>query len=129
MVFSSEIFLYAFIPIYFSLYYLIPVRCKNWLILAGSLLFYAVGAGSAVLVLVGSIWVNQYLAVRIEPASEPRRKTLLATGVILNLLGIAFYKYATFLWQLTSDAILAVGLHALPAAPFIPLPIGIACFT
>src|SRR5580704_16282098 len=99
MVFSSPLFLYGFIPIFFSLYYLVPEQYRNRLILVGSLLFYAVGAGSTVIVLVLSILLNQFLAVRIEPASEPRRRTLLAAGITLNLLGIAYYKYATFLWQ------------------------------
>jgi hypothetical protein len=33
MVFSSQLFLYAFVPVFFSLYFLIPDRYKNWLIL------------------------------------------------------------------------------------------------
>jgi alginate O-acetyltransferase complex protein AlgI len=129
MVFSSPLFLYGFIPIFFSLYYLVPEQYRNRLILVGSLLFYAVGAGSTVIVLVLSILLNQFLAVRIEPASEPRRRTLLAAGITLNLLGIAYYKYATFLWQEAGVGVVALGFHPLPAAPTIPLPIGISFFT
>jgi alginate O-acetyltransferase complex protein AlgI len=129
MVFSSSLFIYGFIPIFFSLYYLISQRYRNWLILGGSLLFYAVGAGSTVVVLVVSIYVNQFLAVRIEPAPGPRRKALLAAGIVLNLLGIAYYKYATFLWRVAGDGVAALGLHPLPAAPEIPLPIWISFFT
>jgi alginate O-acetyltransferase complex protein AlgI len=129
MVFSSSLFLYGFMPIFFSLYYLSPRQYRNWLILAGSLVFYGVGAGSTVLVLVLSIWVNQFLAVRIEPALGPRRRVLLAIGIVLNLLGIAYYKYATFLWQAASDAMTTAGYDPLPDAPVIPLPIGISFFT
>ena len=84
MVFSSELFLYGFMPIFFSLYYLIADRRKNWLILIASLIFYGIGAGSTVLVLLVSIFVNQYLALRIEPAPAARRKALLAIGVAVN---------------------------------------------
>jgi alginate O-acetyltransferase complex protein AlgI len=49
MAFSSPLFLYGFMPVFFALYYLLPDRYKNGLILVGSLLFYSAGAGSAVL--------------------------------------------------------------------------------
>jgi len=129
MVFSSELFLYGFMPIFFSLYYLTADRRKNWLILVASLVFYGIGAGSTVLVLLVSIFVNQYLALRIEPAPPARRKALLAIGVAINLFGLGYYKYATFLWQLAGGVAGALGFHPLPAAPAIPLPIGISFFT
>src|SRR3984957_19617777 len=100
MVFSSQLFLYGFMPIFFSLYYLIDDRRKNWLILGASLLFYGVGAGSTVLVLLASVWLNQFLAVRIEASRTRSRKHLLAIGTTLNLLGLAYYEYATFLFGL-----------------------------
>ena len=129
MVFSSQLFLYGFLPIFFSLYYLINDRRKNWLILTASLIFYGVGAGSTVLVLLASIWVNQFLAVRIEPAAPRRRSVLLALGVTINLLGLAYYKYGSFLWHLAGDGFAAAGLPPLPVAPEIPLPVGISFFT
>jgi alginate O-acetyltransferase complex protein AlgI len=129
MVFSSQLFLYGFLPIFFSLYYLIDDRRKNWLILVASLIFYGVGAGSTVVVLLASIWVNQYLAIRIAPAPPPRRKALLALGVTINLLGLVYYKYGSFLWHLAGDGLDAVGLPSLPAVSEIPLPVGISFFT
>src|SRR5580693_6025320 len=129
MVFSSELFLYGFMPIFFSLCYLIADRRKNWLILIASLVFYGIGAGSTVLVLLVSIFVNQYLALRIEPAPPARRKALLAIGVAVNLFGLGYYKYGAFLWQLAGGAAGLLGLHPPPAAPAIPLPVGISFFT
>src|SRR6202034_3080658 len=115
--------------IFFSLYYLIADRRNNWLILIASLIFYFIGAGSTVLVLLVSIFFNHFLALRIEPAPPARRKALLAIGVIVNLLGLGYYKYGTFLWQLAAGAVGALGFHSLPVAPAIPLPIGISFFT
>jgi alginate O-acetyltransferase complex protein AlgI len=129
MVFSSQLFLYGFLPVFFSLYYLIDDRRKNWLILIGSLVFYGVGAGSTVVVLLASIWVNQLLAVRIAPAPQPRRSRLLAFGVTINLLGLAYYKYTGFLWDLASDSLAAFSVSRLGAAPEIALPVGISFFT
>jgi alginate O-acetyltransferase complex protein AlgI len=129
MVFSSQLFLYGFMPVFFSLYYFIDYRLKNWLILVASLIFYCVGAGSTVLVLLASIWFNQYVAIRIEPAPPPRRQQLLAIGVAINLLALAYYKYAGFLWGLAGDIFAFADLDPLPSALSIPLPIGISFFT
>ncbi|WP_108483102.1 MBOAT family O-acyltransferase [Oceaniglobus ichthyenteri] len=41
MVFSSESFLFLFLPLFLALYYLTPTRTKSYTILAGSYLFYA----------------------------------------------------------------------------------------
>ncbi|MBL6652809.1 MAG: MBOAT family protein [Reyranella sp.] len=129
MVFSSQLFLYGFLPVFFALYFLIDDRRKNWLILAASLIFYAVGAGSTVIVLLASIWLNQFLAVRIAPASQPWRVRLLALGITVNLLGLGYYKYVSFLWQLLGDSFVSFALPPLPPAPEIPLPVGISFFT
>src|SRR5262245_9147433 len=125
MVFSSQLFLYAFVPVFFSLYFVVPDRYRNSLILSASLAFYTVGAGSTVVVLLVSIWVNQFLAVRIAPAPTRRRNTLLAIGIGINLLGLAYYKYGTFAWTLTGAAAGLLGFQPLPSAPLIPLPVGI----
>jgi alginate O-acetyltransferase complex protein AlgI len=74
-------------PVFFAIYFWINNDRKNWLILAASLIFYSVGAGSTVFVLLVSIWVNQYLAVHIERPTSSRRPVLLAAGVVVNLLG------------------------------------------
>jgi len=129
MVFSSQIFLYGFMPAFCLIYYFISIQYKNWVILSASLLFYGVGAGSAVGLLLVSIWVNQFLAVRIARAPLSRRKALTALGVAINLVGLAYFKYGTFLWKLAGGAITAIGFASLPDASPIPLPIGISFFT
>jgi alginate O-acetyltransferase complex protein AlgI len=129
MVFSSQLFLYGFMPIFFALYYLLPYRHKNSLILAGSLLFYSVGAGSAALVLVGSIFFNHFIALRMAQGVESRRQMLLVIGIAINVLSLAYYKYTGFLWELVDQAAVAAGLPSLPQAPAIALPIGISFFT
>lgn len=129
MVFSSQLFLYVFVPVFFSFYFTVPGRFRNPLILVASLAFYTVGAGVTVVVLLVSIWLNQFLAVRIAPAAPPRRKVLLAVGVVANLLGLAWYKYGSFTWTLSGDVVTWLGLQPLPPAPHIPLPVGISFFT
>src|SRR6202034_2797104 len=129
MVFSSEFFLYGFMPVFFSLYYLCGDRWKNPVILAASLIFYLIGAGSTVLLLLLSIGFNQFLAVRVAQAKLGRRRALLSIGVIINVATLGYYKYGTFIWQLASNAADFLELENFPATPFIPLPIGISFFT
>ena len=81
------------------------------------------------LVLIVSICMNQFLAVRMAPAPPRRRKALLMAGVAVNLLGLAYYKYGTFVWTLSGEAADLLGFPPLPAAPLIPLPLGISFFT
>jgi alginate O-acetyltransferase complex protein AlgI len=129
MVFSSEFFLYGFMPVFFSIYYLCGHRWKNAVILAASLIFYLIGAGSTVLLLLLSIVFNQYLAVHIARAKSGGRDALLWFGIIINLATLGYYKYGTFVWQLAGNAADLLALENFPAAPFIPLPIGISFFT
>ena len=49
-------------------------------------------------------------------------------GIAVNLLGLAYYKYGTFVWTLSSEAVDLLGFHPLPSAPLIPLPVGISFF-
>ena len=43
MVFSSLIFLFLFLPIFLIIYYLVPFKAKNFILLLFSLLFYSWG--------------------------------------------------------------------------------------
>ena len=43
MVFSSIVFLFAFLPPVLAVYYLAPVKLRNLVLLVASLIFYALG--------------------------------------------------------------------------------------
>lgn len=66
MVFSSAIFLFAFLPIVLLLYCLSGQRLKNGILLAASLLFYAYGEPKFVFVMLASIVLNYAFAMLIE---------------------------------------------------------------
>ena len=63
MVFSSVEFLLWFLPVFFILYALIPNRFRNVFLLAGSLVFYAMGELHYLFLLVVSVVVNYYIGV------------------------------------------------------------------
>ena len=69
MVFSSLPFVLGFLPIFFLCYYLIPCCHKNWELLLGSVVFYALGTtkppGHLVLLLI-AIMVNYFAARAME---------------------------------------------------------------
>ena len=82
--FSSISFLFYFLPLFFIIYYLIPARAKNVVLLAGSLFFYAWGEPRWILLLLASILVTWLLGRAMRPeASAGRRRGLLILGLVL----------------------------------------------
>ena len=130
MVFSSFIFLFAFLPATLGAYYLCPPRGRNAVLLAASLFFYAWGAPRFVLVLVAGTWVDWMISRAIAAApvgSSPRRRWLVAS-LSLNLAVLGYFKYATFAVTQLSLLAAALGLGAWPEMA-VALPIGISFFT
>ena len=119
MVFASPIFLFAFLPVTLSIYYLTGKR--NIVLLAASLLFYAWGEPAYLLLMVLSILVNWGFALWI---GKSRSKAILAAAVILNLGMLVVFKYADMLVSLLNN----VFPIALPQ-PHIALPLGISFYT
>ena len=93
MEFSSLYFLYLFLPLTLLVYFLVPgLRLKNIVLLAASLLFYAMGQPVYVLLLVGLSYANFAMARRIRPG---KRNTLFLP-VVVNLAVLGLFKYLDF---------------------------------
>ena len=60
MVFSSITFLFFFLPVVLAVYYLVPERAKNPILLLASILFYAWGEPVYVVLLLLSIIFNYF---------------------------------------------------------------------
>ena len=119
MLFSANVFLFAYLPIVLLTYYLSPRRLKNlWLFLA-SLFFYGWGEPVYVLLMVGDILLNYGCGLWIQRCRDKGKsaKPALITGVALNLLLLGCFKYANFILDI-------FGLHI----PTISLPIGISFY-
>ena len=96
MIFSSLIFLFWFIPIFFTIYYIVPFRFKNAVLLIGSMIFYAWGEPKYMLLLILSVVVN-YLAGRlIEKGRGRYDKAVLIAAVVFDLSMLFFFKYINF---------------------------------
>lgn len=123
MVFSTIIFLCAFLPITIIGYYLIPGRGKNIFLLLCSLLFYAWGEPVYVFVMLGSIICNYVFGMAIYSFSA-KRKLWLTLAVIANLGILGVFKYTGFV-----VANLSRILPGVFKVPEIALPIGISFYT
>ena len=124
MVFSSPAFLFAFLPVCFILYRLLPnLRSKNALLTLASVVFYAFGEPVYVLLLLMSVIVN-YLCGYFIVLRRPRKKLVLALAVVINLGLLSVFKYTDFAVSTVNHAF---GLDL--ALPGIALPVGISFFT
>ena len=129
MLFSSTLFLFAFLPIVLSLYFLLPgVRARNALLLVASLVFYAWGEPVYVLLLLGSIGLNFALGRLVARKPAKSRKSVLAWAIGLNLGPLAVFKYANFAVDNLDGLFALFSLPPIELDP-IPLPIGISFFT
>lgn len=127
MVFSSNVFLFFFLPGTLLLYYLCPRRFRNLLLLAVSLVFYSWGEPVYLFLMLFTILLNYLSARRIARAKAAGGdgKGALRLSLVLNLGLLGFFKYAGFLVQ-TLNWLLPAALR-LPV-PRIPLPIGISFY-
>ena len=126
MLFSSIVFLFSFLPAVMILYYLLPVRFRNVILLLASLVFYAWGEPVYLFLMLLSILFNYFSGLDIARNLQDKRaaKRSLVFNLIINLAVLGFYKYEGFVLD-TLNGILPVHIsyHALP------LPIGISFYT
>ena len=116
MLFSSNTFLFGFLPAVVVLYYLCPRRFRNVLLLVSSLIFYGWGEPKYVLLMLVSILLNYFCGLAAGKRQTQQRSVrgVLIVGVVLNLGMLGFFKYGKFFFG--------------SAFPDIPLPIGISFY-
>ena len=125
MIFSSITFLFYFLPLVLLLYYMVPNRTKNLVLLLSSLLFYAWGEPKYIFLMIFSSVVD-YIIARIIDSNRgnPKAKIALLSSIIINLSLLFFFKYADFFIEITNTLFLT-DISLLNLA----LPIGISFYT
>ncbi len=95
MLFSSITFLVLFLPLTLVVYYLIPKKWQNAVMLAASLFFYAWGETVYVVLLFLSAVLNYFCGRDIyEKREDPvRSRRSLTAAIVMNLLLLGFFKY------------------------------------
>lgn len=101
MLFSSITFLFLFLPVTVLIYYLVPQKTKNLVLLIASLFFYAWGEPVYVVLMILSILLNFFCGKDIgEKRADPvRAKRSLIFAVVMNVLILGFFKYYGLLME------------------------------
>jgi alginate O-acetyltransferase complex protein AlgI len=133
VVFSSIEFLWFFMPVVLALYALVPPGWRNVLLALVSVVFYAWGAHSIVLVFLASIALN-YVAGRSigrfkERGREDTARRVMWAAVVVNLLVLFGWKYTVFAVEQLNGVLGVFGGGDAIGEPSILLPIGISFFT
>lgn len=122
MVFSSAVFLFAFLPIVIILHSLINNNTvRNIILVAASLFFYAWGEPVYVFLLLFSVLFNYFIGKLV---AGRKRKPCLVLAVIVNIGLLVVFKYTAFLIELIN----MIPYVSLPVVQ-IRMPIGISFFT
>jgi alginate O-acetyltransferase complex protein AlgI len=125
MLFSSIPFLFYFLPAVLILYFLVPTKLKNSVLLLFSLVFYAWGEPKYVFLMIATICLFFFCGIAIGKASSRKMKKLwLTVSVVISLALLAIFKYADFAVGSVNSA-LGADIPLLKLA----LPIGISFYT
>ncbi len=135
MVFSSSVFLFLFLPLTLALYFL-PLsrnrqketKKRNFVLLTVSLLFYAWGEPTYIILMLISVFFNYNIGIDIEHQQENgkqgKAKLVFFISLVFNLFVLGYFKYAGFVTEnLNSIFGLSIENKALP------LPVGISFYT
>ena len=121
MLFTSISFLYYFLPVVIILYFAMPKKAKNVILLIASLIFYFYGEPKYIFLMLAEIIIAYFGAILIDKYKSKKLLILILT-IHLGLLGI--FKYADF----TIKNINFLFKSQIPLLK-LALPIGISFFT
>ena len=125
MLFSSITFLCYFLPVALVVYFVVPVRLKNLVLLVASLLFYAWGGPAYALLMLALITLGFVFGLGIERArGDAQAKACLGAGIACTVAALLFFKYADFA---IASFNFVTGADA--ALLGIVLPVGISFYT
>jgi alginate O-acetyltransferase complex protein AlgI len=123
MVFTSAIFLFAFLPAALVAFYIVPARWRTAPLLVTSAVFYAWGEPVLVVLILLTGLVTYWCGLRIlAQKADHRRKAVLVVGIVVTLIPIAVFKYLDFV-------LIQLHLESLADRTQLPLPIGVSFYT
>ena len=129
MVFSSNVFLLYFLPVFLLFYFVCPRRYRNYVVLLFSIVFYAYGGPEFILILLASTTATYFLVKAMCRTEVVRkRKWLCAVAIVINLGLLVYFKYANFLVDNVNAILSLFHINGINLAKIV-LPIGISFFT
>ena len=121
MLFTSISFLYYFLPITLILYFIVPKKYKNVILLVSSLLFYFYGEPIYVFLMIAEILIAYFGALLVDKYKD---KTILIILLIIHISLLFIFKYTDFILTNINN-IFNANINLLKLA----LPIGISFYT
>lgn len=123
MVFSSIVFLYIFLPIMLLIYFIVPNKFKNAVMIVASLIFFAWGEIRYIFIMLLLAVMDYICGKKINKYGEDKKKKriYLFIDIGVNLLILFFFKYADFIITNINN-ITNLNIPLLN----IPLPIGVS---
>ena len=135
MVFSSVLFIFAFLPFTLACYFLAwkagGIRPANLVLLGASMGFYAWGGLRFFLILLAVIAVNYLLTLAMDRVRGNLflKRTCLILILLADLGNLLYFKYFNFLAENLRHAGSLLGLELFETLPAVVLPIGISFYT
>ena len=128
MVFSTPVFLFYFLVLTLLVYYLVPRKLRNVVILISSQVFYYWGEQTYVVIMFLSTAIDFAHGLLVEHFKGKGQikyaKMAVASSMFFNLLLLLFFKY----WDFLASSFQALGLTFMPVLG-VHLPIGISFYT
>lgn len=128
MVFSSLEFIFVFLASVLAVYYLVPPKARNIVLLLFSLVFYGWGEPVYVFLMIATITVDYicgYIIGRDLDSKPKRAKVSLIVSIVINLALLGVFKYYDF-FAGTLNSLLGRGVFPTLG---LTLPIGISFYT
>ena len=122
MLFSSITFIYYFLPILLLVYFIVPKKYKNLVLLIFSLIFYFLGEPKYIVILILSCLLNYFFGKKVNDSKN--KKLWLIISIIYNVGQLLVFKYTDFFIENINN-IFNSGINYL----YIVMPIGISFFT
>lgn len=131
MLFNSFVFLFAFLPITYLVFWALRTANRRyiWLTLTGYV-FYGWWDPRFCLLIAFSTMVSFTAGLGFLKWQDPKRRRLcLVVPITLDLLLLGFFKYTNFLVEAGAGLLTALGIPAAPPHLNIILPVGISFYT
>lgn len=126
VVFSSLVFMFAYLPLTLLIYYIVPRKGRNIFLFIFNLIFYGWGEPTLVLLMVFNVFFNYiggYLVDKFRN-DDKKKKLFLILTCILDIGILAVFKYTNMI----TDTLNMLPFLDIPSLK-ISLPIGISFYT
>ncbi len=126
MIFSSALFLFAFCPIFFLTLYFSPknIKLKNGIIIIGSTLFYAWGAGDFFFIVLGTLIID-YILGNLMYKHRKYTKLFVILDIAMNIGILLYFKYLNFFLDNINTVFESLGWNSVTFIRVL-LPLGVS---